>query len=137
MEGVDKSKIIRKLTVDGINPTRYERKVFKNEADLNRNNLVLSKGESESPREREFKKNKKFIINELRRLVIHDPCMERFMQTGNRDDLKRSEEETMADKRKWSIFLRYVNVWDDDLVNLGYLELQKIYAVVHLNQDTA
>ena len=68
---------------------------------------------------------------------MHDPAMKRFMLTGEAEDLKNNEVETKADQRKWNIFLRYSNVWDDDMVNLGYLELKKIYAAVNLKKQAA
>lgn len=135
MKGYEKVNVVRKNRVDGVNPNQYKRQVFRNEDDYI--NALVESSLDEDPREREFRKHKKMIINELRQLVVHDPVMTKFMLTGNASDLKRNLEETKADQKKWSIFLRYANVWDDDLVNLGYLELQKIYAVVKLQKKTA
>lgn len=87
----------------------------------------------ESPLVVEFRTKKKEIMKELRELVLRDPAMNRFMLTGDIDDLEKSTELTDGNRRKWALFLKYADVWDDDLKNLGYLELKKIYALAKNN----
>jgi hypothetical protein len=88
---------------------------------------------TESPLEKEFRLQKKEIIKELRDLVVKDPAMNRFMMTGDIDDLAQSTDLSDRSRRKWALLLKYADVWDDDLKNLGYLELKKIYALVKFN----
>ena len=87
----------------------------------------------ETPLVKEFRANKAAVMKELRDLVLKDPAMEAFIKTGSLDDLSKTAGVSNRNKRKWALFLKYADVWDDDLKYLGYLELKKIYALVKYN----
>ncbi|MAI07384.1 MAG: hypothetical protein CMF61_00360 [Magnetococcales bacterium] len=87
----------------------------------------------ETALERDFRLKKTEIMKELRHLVLKDPAMNRFRSTGSLGDLAASSQLTEHNKRKWALLLKYADVWDDDLKNLGYLELKKIYALTKFN----
>lgn len=93
----------------------------------------LVKDNAETKIEKEFRFNKPKIMQELRRLVLKDPSMDRFRKTGDVADLANALKPSEHNKRKWALLLKYADVWDDDLKNLSYLELKKIYALTKFN----
>lgn len=121
--------------------TTEELKNIKSSSQLDHLNDVLQEvspeeifaAPEESPLVKEFRLHKKEIMKELRDLVLKDPSMSKFMMSGDIDDLAKSTNLNEKNKRKWALLLKYADVWDDDLKNLGYLELKKIYALSKYN----
>ena len=77
----------------------------------------------------EFKRNKKRIISELRTLVLSNPNLNKVLDGHTVQRIKLSKASSKKDeKRKWDLFLKYSDIWDDDLKKLAYLELKINYA---------